>query len=116
MPRTAINTAISLIRDGWDDGDKWGSAINALFDVANVMDAADIDVPEELEFHRSYLDIRSLADMANEERDDYAESTYGEFVLASEYLAGNITENDMRLAALTLNRYLALCRAAGLDY
>ncbi len=112
MPRPAINNVISLIRDGWDDGDKWGSAIDALFDIAEVMSAAGIEVPEELEYRRSILDSRTLADMARED----SQEPYGTYVLAEEYITGNITAKELRLAALTLNRYVAACVAAGLDY
>lgn len=114
MTRPAINTVISLIRDGWDDGDKWGSAINALFDIAEVMSAAGIEVPEELEYRRSILDKRTIVEMATQDPD--SGTSYDAYVLAEEYIAGNITAKELRLAALTLNRYVAACVAAGLDY
>lgn len=115
MRRSKLNTVMALVYDGWDDGDKWGSAIGALFDIAEVMSAAGIEVPAELEYRRSPLDNRTIADMATEDR-DYGGTSYGEYVLAEEYIAGNITAKELRLAALTLNRYVAACVAAGLDY
>lgn len=115
MHRSKLNTVMALVYEGWDDGDKWGSAIGALFDIATVMDAAGIEVPAELEYRRSPLDNRTIVEMATENR-DYGETSYGEYVLASEYWAGNVTDNELRLAALTLNRYVAACVAAGLDY
>jgi hypothetical protein len=112
MTRHGINPVLHYVQDSWDDGDKWGSALSALFAIAEVMDAAWIQVPEELEFRRSPLDNRTVWDMADESQ----EQDLLVFDLATAYLAGNINAHDMRLAALTLNRYCDMCRAAGLDY
>jgi hypothetical protein len=114
MSRHAINPVIDYVRDWWDDGDPWGTAINALFDLAEVMYSAGIPIPEELEYRHGTYEAESLEEMATENED--GQTPYAVFVFASAYLSGEITENDMRLAALTLNRYLALCRSAGLDY
>lgn len=114
MSRHAINPVIDLIRDGWDAADPWGTAINALFDLAEVVYAADIPIPEELGYQPGACEPESLEDMATEHGD--GQTPFNVYLFASEYLAGNITERDMRLAALTLNRYCDMCRAAGLDY
>lgn len=111
-----LNRAMVLIREGWDKGDPWGSALNALFAVATVMHATDIEVPAELEFRRGLGDNRTIRDLARSVPDGYNDTTYDEFVLASEYLAGNVTDRDLTLAALTLNRYTNAARTAGLDY
>jgi hypothetical protein len=114
MTRHAINPVIDYVRDWWDSGDPWGTAIDALFDLAEVMYSAGMAIPEELEYQHGAYEPESLEEMATEDPD--GQTSYGVFVFASEYLAGNITERDMRLAALTLNRYCDMCRAAGLDY
>jgi hypothetical protein len=114
MTRHAINPVIDYVRDWWDSGDPWGTAINALFDLAEVMYAAGIPIPAELEYQHGAYESETVEEMATESDD--GQTPYGVFVFASEYLAGNITERDMRLAALTLNRYVDACRAAGLDY
>lgn len=114
MTRHAINPVIDYVRDWWDSGDPWGTAINALFDLAEVMYSAGIPIPEELEYQHGACEPESLEDMATES--DGGQTSAGVFVFASAYLSGEITENDMRLAALTLNRYCDMCRAAGLDY
>lgn len=110
----SLNLAIALVRDGWDAGDPWGSAMLALGDVADVMYAAGLPVPEELEYRPSPLtDERTLADIVS---DDPGTTPYDARVIASECLAGRIDARTLRLAALTLNRYADACRAAGLDY
>lgn len=114
MPRHAINPVIDYVRDWWDGGDPWGTAINALFDLAEVMYSAGMAIPEELEYRHGPFEPSTVEEMATEDPD--GQTSYGVFVFASAYLSGEFTENDMRLAALTLNRYLALCRDAGLDY
>lgn len=114
MTRHAINPVIDSIRDGWDDGDKWGSAIGALFDIAEVMYSAGIPVPTELKYRHGLYEPLTIAEMATEDPD--GDTTFNMYAIASEYLVGNIADNDLRLAALTLNRYCDMCRAAGLDY
>jgi hypothetical protein len=114
MTRHAINPVIDYVRDSWDGGDPWGTAINALFDLAEVMYAAGIPIPDELEYRHGAYEPMTVEEMATESAD--GQQSYNEWVFASAYLSGEITERDMRLAALTLNRYLALCKDAGLDY
>ena len=114
MTRHAINPVIDYVSDRWDGGDPWGTAINALFDLAEVMYAAGIPIPAELEYQHGACEPETVEEMAIENPD--GQTPYGVFEFASAYVSGEITENDMRLAALTLNRYVALCRDAGLDY
>lgn len=44
------NPAIDVIREGWDDGDKWGSALTAQFDVAETLTRYGAHVPDEWEY------------------------------------------------------------------
>lgn len=111
-----LNLAVALVREGWDKRNPWESAISALFSVATVMHAAGIEVPSELKFRRGLGDNRTLRDLARSVPDGYNDTTYDEFVLASEYLAGNIDDRTLTLAALTLNRYTRAAEAAGLSY
>lgn len=107
------NLVISLVRDGWDSGDKWGSALGALSDIADVMHAAGVPVPPELGYAPSILDSRTVADIAKGDPDT---TPHDARMIATEYLAGRIGDRTLTLAALSLNRYADACRAAGLDY
>lgn len=107
------NLVISIVREGWDSGDKWGSAMLALCDIADVMAAADVPVPGELQYRRSVLDSRTVSDIATGDPDM---TSYGARVIAEEYLAGRVDVRALTLAALALSRYVDACKRAGLDY
>lgn len=104
-----------LLREGWDHGDRWGSAMmaaGAVCDVATV--AGELDsIPDGLQY-RPGVGLLSLTldDLAT---GDLADS-YEVATLAAAYIAGEITGADLDLAARILDRYLDVLRAAGEDY
>lgn len=53
--RPTRNPVIESLRDSWDGGDNWGSALTALFAVCDVMSDLSIEIPSEWEFSQSIM-------------------------------------------------------------
>lgn len=90
------NLVLRDFRDIFDSGDKWGSAMGALFTVEGEMYMRGLD---------SVGGFKPGAVSDPRERDDYL------FEVCEE-----VDDDDLVYAARVLNRYVDLCRRAGLNY
>ena len=111
----------------WSDHDLWGTAMGMFFAVASVLDMTDIegDVSPKPFARWQYgrgmgtiPDVESVASRAEqfsegEFADDYS---YGQIMLASAFVNGEITQADLIYAGDVLSRYADLLRKAGKDY
>ncbi|ALA48191.1 hypothetical protein AU152_gp78 [Mycobacterium phage Phlei] len=110
------------------DYDKWNVAMSLFFDIADVLDASDIegDVTPEVfarwQYHRApFRAVPSLETIASraedfiegEWADDYS---YATVALASALLIGEITQQDLVYVGDVLSRYTSLLGKAGLSY
>jgi hypothetical protein len=120
-----LNPAVTAAREPGDDGDPWGSGMAAAWAVVTVADALGMDIPAEMGYSRGATTravVDGLADALDCEGDSscdditHGEHDYATGLVAAEYRAGNITRDHLKLAMLTLSRYLDAARAAGLDY
>lgn len=105
--------------DAWDGGDPWGSAMSMAWAVAEVgaaydeyAPAATLDVVWGMGGHPS----REELEEATGELDYDGDVQFETRALAEGVQTGQVTMDDLRFAARVLDRYLDLCKAAGLDY
>jgi hypothetical protein len=107
--------------------DVWGTSIGLFFDIASVLDMTDVagDVTpqpfDRWQYSRAPFtvpDVESVAARADafaegEFADDY---TYGQVSLASAYVSGEVTQDDLIYAGDVLSRYTDILRRNGKDY
>ena len=108
------NIILTFIREGWDAGDSFGSAMNALFPVLRLwelwQDARIGTVPAEYGW-RDAGEADVLFDELDQIVDTYV-ATHSEYDLAA-----ILTVQDMIVhAARVLNRIIEQARLAGTDY
>ena len=109
--------ALSILADGWDEHDAWGSTTTAALCLADVAGAAGLtEVWDVLEYTPGLAAPTSLHVLANALDDDDAPVQYGAMLLAAAYLVGDVSDADLLLAARVLARHLDACRNAGLAY
>lgn len=105
------NPVITVFRENFDTGDKWGSTINFLFALCDIATVFDVEIPAELEFSASPLG----ADI----EDDSYQSILG-LMSAGMYIHAPLTLEEFRKhvghALKVLGRYDSLLRLAGEDY
>lgn len=103
--------------DGWSY-DPYGTAMMLFFDVATVLDAADVEgdiTPQpfaEWGYHRGARPVPSLDSLAAEEDCEAC----GERDLAQAVLDGIITTDELLYVGRVLHRYVAVLTAHGRDY
>lgn len=129
--RRRYSPAIAAMMDGWDSGDVWGTAMSMAWAVAEVARAAELErdteavdtvdlsiVPEILEVSWGMTPALSIEEMAGVEEDpeNRGDVSFETGTLAAAYQRGDVTDADLAFAARVLDRYLDICRAAGLDY
>ena len=111
--------------DDWYD--KWGTAMNLFFDIAEVLDMTDIEgdvTPEpfaQWQYRRSPVTVPAIETVAaraeyfseGEWANDYS---YSVVSLAVAYRDGDISQADLVYAGNVLERYTALLELAGVSY
>ena len=105
--------------DDWYDA--WGAAINLHFDIATVLDAADVagdTTPQPFarwQYQRPpFTPVAALETIAADKEAQM--HTPGEVALAQALLAEEISQADLIRAGDVLDRYGRLLTAAGRDY
>lgn len=119
MARRHHSPVIAVLVDGWDDGDRWGSAMSAAWAVAEVARAAGTAPEVDQILSVSWgmggpIDLHEAADESN--RDDPGDISFETHCLAAAYLDGAVTMRDLTFAARVLSRYIDICDRAGLSY
>lgn len=103
--------------DDWGH-DPYGTGMGLAFDVAAVLDAADVagDITPapfaRWGYNRGAVTVPSLETLAS----DTHGGTYGEQNLAQAVLDGDITTDDLIYVGDVMNRYTRLLDAAGRSY
>ena len=114
--RTPYSPAIDAMIDTFDGGDPWGSAMGMAFALADVCEAVGLTVARDtLDYRPSpYVATPDLDTLAGAGEED--DVTYEAQCLASAYVAGTVTDDDLVRGARVLGRYLSLCERAGRSY
>ena len=100
--------AMAIVREDFDNYDKWGSALGHRFGIATVLWVMGEYVPYGWEFSPGMAAIGP---------DDIREDeTYPDIYWLDELESGTISADDMRHAGNVLARYAELLRRADLDY
>lgn len=114
MGKRPHNPAIDAMIDSFDGGDPWGSAMAMAFAVAEVSRAKGLTEPGAiLEYRPSPIaGSVTLSQLAGGTTD----SGYEAEMLADAVIQGDVSDEDLTIAARVLHKYLHLCKTAGLDY
>lgn len=119
MARRGHSPAIDSMIDGWDGGDQWGSAMSMAWAVAEVAAAYGEREPErvlEVTWGAGAPPSRLELETATADPNYDGDLSFETRALAEGVGRGDVTMDDLRFAGRALNRYLDLCKAAGLDY
>ena len=94
------------IRESWDRGDVWGSALGMHFAIADTLQLTDNGVPTAWQYRPAAL---LTEDTHYEESSDSGQ-------LLDAYQMGDVSSDDLVYWGNVLSRYADLCKRAGRDY
>lgn len=128
IPRpSTLSRAVSFLRAFlWDDAqyEPWATGMFAGFAICSVLDTFEVAgvIPESLQYRASMFQTRSIINLSQIDSDleETGENAYGadsytvETALA--WRRGEVTTEELEVAAEVVSRYLDLCKRAGRDY
>lgn len=100
------NPVTELVRENWDTGDRWGSAIGALFDIALTLWRLDVWIPSSWGFSPGAAPQEPPTD-----GDGYLEQE-----LYAGVTSGLWTYDDLRAAGKVIERLGAIYHGRGMSY
>jgi hypothetical protein len=108
---TGKNPILSVLRETFDAGDKWGSNINFLFALCDIATKYEVEIPAELEFSPSPF---------GGDTDCYEYQSLEGLLIEGEYIYRALTLEEFRKhvghALKVCARYDSLLRLAGENY
>lgn len=105
------NPVLTVLRENFDDGDKWGSTVNFLFALCDIAMTYDVPIPAELEFSQSPFGADTTA---------YEYIAIAELLEPGKYVYEALDVEEFRKhvehALKVCGRYDSLLRMAGENY
>jgi hypothetical protein len=108
---TGKNPILTVMRETFDDGDKWGSNINFLFALCDIATKYEVSIPSELQY---------VASPFGQDTEAYEFQSLEALMIEGEYIHRALTLEEFRKhvshALKVCARYDALLRLAGENY
>jgi hypothetical protein len=105
------NPVLTVLRENFDSGDKWGSNIRFLFALCDIATKYEVSIPSELQY---------VASPFGGDAEDYSYQALEGLLQAGEYIYEPLTLDQFRKhvghALKVLAKYDSLLRLAGENY
>lgn len=116
MAKKLHNPALAIFMDSWDDGDPWGSAMEAAWAIAVVSYAQGVtEAVYALDYKPSPLGSPTWDDLLSDATEG-TDITIQMNDLAEAVEAERVSDEDLTQAAKIITRYLNICKLADRDY
>lgn len=99
------------LRNDWDNGDAWGSAMSSWHSIADVLYIAGESIPNDWAYHNPWPPAHVVHRIYDEDNGDWLAAD-----LREAYYTNLVTADDLRHAGNVLARYSNILDAAGRSY